>query len=788
MTRTRDALDIFKRALLLEAPEHVAFFDRECAGDVELRAQVDALLRADGDAGDFLAMPIAARLDRSGDQVGAYRLQHLVGSGGMGSVYRAERSDGVYSRPVAIKLLLFEAGDLRQRFAREQRILGALDHPNIARLLDVGSDANGAPFLVMEFVEGQLLTDYMRNRALDARERVELFLKILDAVQTAHSQLVIHRDIKPGNVLVDAYGEPKLLDFGIAKLSGDQAPSMTRTGLGPLTPDYASPEQVRGEPIGIGSDIYSLGVLLYELLTGQRPYHIADDTRPSEIERIVCMTEPARPSTHLPGKGLPGSRRDLDAILLKALEKNARQRYASCAAFADDLRHWLDGQQVLAREPSWPERSLRFVRRHQAAMAIVGAAALALMVGSVLALWQAHVAGLERDRAEHVNRFLTDMLSAANPSDLGRKATLRDVLDRAQRLAERDAIDNPQSGATTLLTLASTYHALGESDAARHSAEAALAAANRSGDAAQISAVQIKLGDILTERGDFDASANILAQARALTLDRSNSRQRAQAAIALGSLDSRRDNPESARQWFETALRELPANDVATRGELLNNLAIVKDMQGDTAGALAMHRQVVDLFRKAYPHGHPDLAKALANLAGALESANAFEQAAAAYAEALPMQIELLGDSHPDVVQTLSSMANLSLRRGDIESALRDGARAWKAAQNLVPDHPLTAYAAVMYAQALCAARRASEALPLIEQALAQRKKQLPPDHPLIANTESLLGLATAQAGDVAAGERIARDAYERLRGKLGEPHELTVKAKQRLEQIQATP
>ncbi len=193
--------------------------------------------------------------------------------------------------------MLFDAGDLRTRFALEQRILGAFSHPNIASLLDVGNDDNGAPFLVMEFVQGQPLTAYARDHNLDVRSRVALFLKILDAVQTAHSQLVVHRDIKPNNVLVDAHGEPKLLDFGIAKLLDESPQTATRTRLGPLTPEYASPEQIRGEPIGTGSDIYSLGVLLYELVTGTRPYRI-DDARPSAIEHVICHVEPARPSTH----------------------------------------------------------------------------------------------------------------------------------------------------------------------------------------------------------------------------------------------------------------------------------------------------------------------------------------------------------------------------------------------------------------------------------------------------------------------------------------------------------
>ncbi len=789
MSNAAQALDVFKRALLLPEPEQIALLDQECGVGTPLRDEVDALLQADAAAevGGFLVAPLSARVDRSGESLGAYRLIHLVGSGGMGSVYRAERSDAAFSRPVAIKLLLFDAGDLRLRFAQEQRILGALDHPNIARLLDVGSDAHGAPFLVMEFVEGHVLTDYVRENRLDIRARIELFIKILDAVQTAHGQLVVHRDIKPANVLVDAHGEPKLLDFGIAKLTGGQVLSTTRTGLGPLTPEYASPEQVRGDPIGVGSDIYSLGILLYQLLTDQLPYRIID-TRPSEIERVICSTDPARPSTRMPTQRLPGSPRDLDAILLKAMSKVPRERYASCTAFAAELRHWLDGKQVLARVPTWTERSRRYVRRHVLVLSAAGGVAVALVSGSGLALWQAHVARMERDRAESVNTFLTDMLAAANPVNLGRKATVRDVLDRAQRMAEHQLDDDPQTATTALLTLSKTYHALGESVAARHSAEGALAAANRIGDQAQATESRIELGEILSQAGDTKSALPVLQQARADAEVGHDNRQRARAANALGSLESQRGDAAAAQRWFEIALDEFAPTQIDMRSEVLNNLAIARDAQGDHEGALRFQLEVVAMLRRAYPHGHPNLARDLANLASAYEIAGRFDEAATTFGQALPLQIDLLGESHPDVVETLSSMTNLDLRRNQEPEALRDGARAWNSAQQLPPDHPATAYAAVMYAQALCAAGRGGEAMPLIEQALAARKAALPSDHPLIANTESLLGLATAQSGDRTSGARIARSAWEHLRDKRGEANELTVAAKQRLALIEAMP
>lgn len=785
MSHARRALELFEGALTLDPRARASFLNNHCDGDAALRHEVDALLEADAASDGFLAQPIHTPGDRSDERLGAYRLVKLIGSGGMGSVYRAERADGAFAKPVAIKLLIYDAGDLRTRFALEQRILGGLSHPNIASLLDVGQDANGAPYLVMEYVEGRPITAYVHDKQLDQHACLNLFLKILDAVQTAHRQLVVHRDIKPSNVLVDEHDEPKLLDFGIAKLIGDAAPSTTRTGLGPLTPEYASPEQVRGEPIGIGSDIYSLGVLLFELLTGERPYRI-DDTRPSTIERIVCETEPRRPSAHLTTRRSGGSSRDLDAIVLKALAKSVKQRYASCVEFADDLRRWLDGEHVRARVPTWSERSARFLYRHRLATSVAAAAALAMLAGTAVALWQAHVASGERDRAERINHFLTGMLAAADPGDLGRKATVADVLGRAQRQAEHEFAGDPATASGTELTLAQTYSALGDLDAARHCAELALAAALQARDSSTTIDAQTMLGNILKLRGEYDAAVKLLDAARAAALDHGSPIQRGDAAIALGSLENARGNYARAQTWFNTSLAELPADADSARAEALNDLAIVVSSQGDDAAALKITVQAVDALRKLYPNGHPQLAEALRNLADSQQANGDKEQAEENFKTALAMQLDLLGPNHQSVVSTLSSITNMDLANNDTPGALDFGARAWTAAQALPEENPVAAYAAIMYGEALLQANRTQEGLAMIETALRMRKARYAADHPLIVNTESVLGLARAQAGDVASGEALARSAYERQRAKLGEKNALTQMAKQRVDQIAA--
>ncbi len=786
MSGDRRTLDLFEQVLDCDPELRDAFLDVHCAGDAKLRREIEGLIAADAASTGFLGEPLQPRSDRSGEQLGAYRLVQLIGNGGMGSVYRGERADKAFAKPVAIKLLLADAGDLRTRFALEQRILGGMTHPNIASLLDIGSDDRGAPFLVMEYVEGEPITDHVRRVALDPIGCANLFLKILDAVQTAHSQLIVHRDLKPGNILVDTHGEPKLLDFGIAKLLVEDSPSTTRTGLGPLTPNYASPEQVKGEPIGTGSDIYSLGIVLYELVTGEMPYRV-DTTRPSTIERSICESTPIRPSLHLSAAG-GRNLRDLDAIILKALEKSPRDRYLSCSAFADDLRRWSEGRQIEARQPPYSERALRYLRRHRLAVSVAGAASLALLIGSAFALWQAHVASAAQARGERVNRFLTDMLSAANPGDLGRNATVVQVLQRAQQLANRDMDRDPQTAATTQMTLMKTYAALGDWEAARVCAEASLKAALQVGDMSTRIEAEIGLGEILFTSGDRDSAKAMLERGREDALAHGNASQRATAAHILGRLDARANNLPSARRWYETALGEVPAGDPDSRSYILNELARIKQSQGDASGSLSLLRESVDLMRATYPHGNPALAIALGYLGTAYSRSGQLALAADAYAEALAIQLDSLGEYHPDVVVTLANIATLDLRQKNVAAAVADGLRAVAAAGHLQEsERAFAANAYTAYGNALIEARRPHEAIPMLEKSVAIYHDMLPADHPLAAGAESALGLAQALDGDIDRGRDLALAAYQRLLAKFGEANEATRLAHDHLARIDAT-
>jgi len=785
-------LHLFEYAVALDATARTEFLDRECGDDGALRADIQALLDADAAAGDFLDQPLRGNRDRCGERLGAYRLTRLVGSGGMGSVYRAERADGAFDKPVAIKLLLFDAGDLRTRFTLEQRILGTLSHPNIASLLDVGHDANGAPYLVMEYVEGDTINAFVEQNDLDLPARIRLFLKILDAVQSAHSGLVVHRDIKPGNVLVDAHGEPKLLDFGIAKLLGDGVAATTRTGIGPLTPEYASPEQLRGEPIGTASDIYALGVLLFELATGERPYRFAGGGA-GAIERIVCETDPPRPST-LPtlarGSGNP---RDLDAVILKALEKQPSRRYASCAGFADDLRRWLDGSSVLAREPPLGERTLRWLRRHRLAAAVAATATITLLAGSGIALWQAQrareqaeVARIERDRAQRVNRFLTDTLAAANPADLGRKATVVQVLERARHYADKELAGDPRSAASAQLVLARTFRALGDYDAAQACGESALRAAQRTGDRATLIDAESVLGTVYFDKSNLpQARAQFVAARRDAERD-GDAAQRGNSALQLGLLENEEGNPARAQRWLELAVAELPDDAALERAAALDSRGFAADLLGDKVAAIALRQEAIENLTRAFPQGHPLIASVSINLAVALRKADRYAEAAEILERVLPKQIETLGDNHPDVVWTLTILTGIERKRGNPDAALDYAQRAYAIAEHFSDDNDWKAYAYEKYGDALIAAGRPRDALPVLLQALAIDRKMLPADHQSIASVESLQALAQSRVDERPSGEPLARAAYERLLGKYGATSDFTIAAKARLDEITA--
>jgi serine/threonine protein kinase/tetratricopeptide (TPR) repeat protein len=500
---------IFENALELDATARTQFLDNACSGDALLHQEVEALLSSHAESEDFLAQPVVnlsdavdrefsaqlavdgANADVAADatadfpigyRIGPYQLERRIGSGGMGSVWLADRVDHEYERKVAIKMMLrnLNSRDIVRRFLRERQVLASLDHPNIARLLDGGSTPEGMPYLVMEYVDGIPIDEYCRRHKSTITERLQLFRAVCSAVEYAHRSLVVHRDIKCGNILVTPDGTAKLLDFGIAKLLNPDYVSheATRADQRPMTLDYASPEQVLGEPITTSTDVYSLGVMLYDLLTGRLP-HAGDQLSDFELQKAICEENPKPPSAVVftdetdvvplatqrreagftpPIEPHDRARKrlrkkltgDLDTIILKALRKEPARRYASVEQFSDDIRKHLDDLPVLAQGDALNYRVAKFVRRHAAGVVAGAAIVLALIGGAVVSVYYAHQATLQRAQAERrfedVRRLARVMLfdlDSAMQSGLtpARKLVIKEGLDYLNRLQPEAAGD-----------------------------------------------------------------------------------------------------------------------------------------------------------------------------------------------------------------------------------------------------------------------------------------------------------------------------------------------------------
>jgi non-specific serine/threonine protein kinase/serine/threonine-protein kinase len=445
--------DVFYAALEREPGQRAAFLDHVCAGDSSLRAEVEGLIASFERAETFIEAAIKDAVEEfSGDdaetmvgrRIGPYQVIREIGRGGMGAVYLAARADEQYQKRVAIKLVKpgMDSEEILRRFRHERQILASLDHPNIARLYDGGTTEDGLPYFVMEHIEGIPIDEYGDQHKLSTVERLKLFQTVCSAVQYAHRNLVVHRDIKPSNILVTAEGAPKLLDFGIAKVLNpelsSQATEATAMAQRPMTLEYASPEQIRGEPITTASDVYSLGVVLYELLTGQRPYRVKSRL-PHEIIQAVCEEEPEKPSTAISRQG-PGTRDqgpagteqqqrttddgqrardklarqlagDLDNIVLMALRKEPQRRYASVEQFSEDIRRYLEGRPIIARKDTLSYRTGKFAKRHKVGVMAAAVIVLTLLGGIVATAWQARLARAERSRAE---RRFNDVRKLAN--------------------------------------------------------------------------------------------------------------------------------------------------------------------------------------------------------------------------------------------------------------------------------------------------------------------------------------------------------------------------------------
>ena len=706
---------LFQDALGQPAAARAAFLDRACAGDEALRADVDRLLahdaRDDADVRHVIGSA-AARLTsahsagRIGQQLGPWRLTAHLADGGMGAVYLAERADGQYAQQVAVKLLnpAFGSEAAKARLEGERQILARLAHPHIARLLDGGRSDDGVPYLVMEYVDGEPIDTWCEHQRLDTAGRLRLFVQVCRAVDHAHRNLVVHRDLKPSNILVDAGGVPRLLDFGIAKLL-DDAPGLTRSGERVLTPSHASPEQVTGGAVTTATDVYALGVLLYDLLTGRPPYG-GIDTPPSALARAIVETVPARPSSavtggssrrlqaaHARGDRLTPERLarelagDLDNIVLTALRKEPERRYASAAALADDIERFLADLPVHARPATLAYRGAMFVRRHRVA---VPASALALLLaigGAVLFTWRVTQ---ERDRAlaaEAVTRAaearsrrsadFTAALLRSTRAEAGGAArvSVRELLDRAAARVDSELAGEPEVAARMRHALGSAYYSWQDFDAAHAQQQAALAQlqALHTGAHPDIAAVLSSLGNSAHALGRLEESLAWAQQAEAAWQAVGSAWRQAVArgdvGVALTSL-RRLDEAQAVLQQALAALRALRPGDDAELAYYTQYLGYNRYRAGALDDALPYYEQALAMYRRLGTQlpALADLLQQLSALHGDRGDPEAAERSAR---ELLPMLQALYGgDGGSTAMAMHNRLASVFAQRGRDDEAL----------------------------------------------------------------------------------------------------------------------
>ncbi len=722
----------------------------------EVIAEVKRLLMAEeGLTGEIeAAVTRAVRGVAAGDHAGPYEFVRLIGRGGMGEVWLGERVDGQFSQRVALKVVQGWAmgEEARERFRQERQILAGLEHPYIARLLDGGETEGGVAYLAMEYVDGENIARYCEAQSLGVRGRVRLFLKVCAAVEYAHSKLVLHRDLKPGNILVDAHGNPRLLDFGIAKFLSTEG---TLTGVGLMTPEYASPEQVKGESLGTASDVYQLGVLLYELLSGQRPY-VVKDRSPGAIYSAVCETDATPPSAA--GKSVEVRRAlngDLDDIVLRALRKEPERRYRSVRELAEDLERYLNERPVLARDGNWRYRAGKFVRRHRVgvlASALIVSLAIAFTILTVLEKGRTEAARLvaeaERVRAEAVTGFLVETFAAVRPQGEGAElVTAQKLLEVGAKRVQEGLQDQPLVRAKVLETMANAYGGLGLPREARRLAEqawdlrvavpnspqrelgiSAFIAGNyalqmRDIDAAQEraeKAIQVlkqfpeaerelnnamnMLATVKEGLGKVDEAEKIYRQLRQRLADKEGEAAAARSGVnvALAALTQRKGNYQEAEQLLRAYVRTLeegPGGLTWSWSAAMNNLGTNLFEQGKYEAAIEFRRKNLQWRQQTLGRTHTETAKAQANLATTLAAAGDHAAALQLLEEVERIFLKANGEDHYTVQYVREMRAGAEMGRGNPEAAVRLLRQIVE--QEKRKPHPDVAYAQTLLAQAV---------------------------------------------------------------------------------------
>jgi len=742
---------LLDRLLDLPPEERAAALERECR-DAELRAAVQGLLAVDvgTDSGiDRLAREIGTSpAGIEGRKVGPYRIERALGEGGMGAVFLAARQTAEFTQHVALKLLrvgLFSA-DQQALFRREQQIHARLEHPHIARVYDSGITDAGVPYFAMEYVDGMPLMDYCDRERLGIDARLRLFASICDAVAFAHRNLVVHRDLKPSNILVDAAGAPKLLDFGIAKLlsGADASNERTRTEHRRLTPDYAAPEQFDGGAITTATDVYALGVLLCELLSGARPIDSGIDASPLRTASRIVDADTAQRR----GLGVAALKRrlrgDLEAIVAKALQRDPARRYAGATALRDDVQRHLSGQPILAHPDAWTYRARKFARRHRVGLTATLALVVALIAATAFSLRQAAIARreaaratAEADRENAVRTFMQELFDSAAPG-VSTAESADELLQRGQERVERDFAANPDLHTEILGLVGDLQRRRGHVDRAREPLEQATELARR----------QFGGGDQRTLQAEY--------------------------LLALQAEDSGRYRDGAAR--LQHALDEFEARDSAlarkgseTQVQALAELGLLVQRAGDNSQAVILAQRAVEMARRVLPPDHPIAIRALGSLGDVLMEAGHYAEAVPLLSEVLERERRLLGPQHADVAVALAALASANHKLGryaEAEQMLRD-AVAIDAKAYSQPNHRVASHLNNLGVE-LISEGKLDEGIDNVQKSIALDRQIYPEGHPETADSYVNVAMVRLRQGRYAEAEVAMRSGMEeevRVRG-----------------------
>jgi len=769
--------DLLHEALELEPERREVLLTQIAAGDDALAREVRSLLAALGSG--LLGEPDDAPklFGLATDRIGPYRILRPLGRGGMGAVYLAERATGDVTQVVALKLLRtdYAVPQLVARFAAERRILARLEHPGIARLIDAGATDDGQPYFAMEFVEGADLITWARSRRLGIADRLSLLLAVCDAVDYAHRQLVVHRDLKPSNILVGEDGRPRLLDFGIAKLmEPDQPRTVTTRTLTWLTPDYASPEQARGEAVGTATDVYSLGVLLYELLAGTRPFDL-ERLSPAAMEHIICHQAPRRPSERVGERRLRRLLRgDLDTITMKALAKEPERRYASVREFAEDIRRHLDREPVRARPDTVAYRAASFARRHRTAVAAAGIVLAALIGGLAAVSWQAALAARARDRAQaalqasqEVSQFLVGMFQSSDPAEqAGDTAVARAIVRRG--VARAEALDGqPVLQARLLDALGMVYIGLGQYDTAwvliRRGLEQRRA--NLAPSHPDVIESLLHLGRVERARSRYPESET--AYLEALRIQQAGNDTDPAVLIQtldqLGYLMPYLGNEDQAERYYQEAL-DLAERSFPDDGNLIADritlLAAIAERRGEYPRAVGLMREALVRRRSARGPDAPETATTMIQLADAVRDLDdPGDEPEQLYRQALVIQRRTLGASNLRLVHGMNNLATLLSTKGRHAEAERLLRQVLDLRRHALGDHPSTAESMDALARELGREGRFEDAIALHREGLALWRRLLGPGHAAVAGSMASLAVLYSDAGRQAEAEPMLREA-----------------------------